>query len=85
MPKLQALKKDTSLKPEQKLEQLKQIAANELDSKITPLLNADLQKKFQEIREEHRRQLIEKIGGELVQKAETSAAQFFDQHAQSKK
>ena len=84
IPKLEALKKNTSLKPVDKLEQLKQIA-DELDSKITPLLNTDQQKKFQEIREEHRRQLIEKIGGELVQKAETSAAQFFDQHAQSKK
>jgi len=84
IPKLEALKKNTSLKPVDKLEQLKQIA-DELDSKIMPLLNADQQKKFQEIREEHRRQLIEKIGGELVQKAETSAALFFDQHAQSKK
>jgi len=81
LPKLKALKKDTSLKPTQKLEQLKQIA-DDLDSKITPLLNADQQKKFQEIREEHRRQLIEKIGGELVQKAENSASGFFDQHAQ---
>jgi hypothetical protein len=81
LPKLQALKKDTSLKPEAKLEQLKAIA-DDLDSKITPLLNADQQKKFQEIREEHRRALIEKIGGQLVQKAETSVSGFFDQHAQ---
>jgi hypothetical protein len=81
MPKLQALKKDTSLKPEQKLEQLKAIA-DDLDSKITPLLNADQQKKFQEIREEHRRALIEKIGSGLVQKAENTASGFFDQHAQ---
>jgi hypothetical protein len=81
LPKLQALKKDTSLKPEQKLEQLKAIA-DDLDSKITPLLNADQQKKFQEIREEHRRALIEKIGTGLVQKAENTASGFFDQHAQ---
>jgi len=82
LPKLKDLKKDTSLKPEQKLEQLKAIA-DDLDSKITPLLNADQQKKFQEIREEHRRQLIEKIGGELVQKAEYSVSGLFtDQHAQ---
>lgn len=81
MPKLQALKKDTSLKSVDKLEQLKQIA-DDLDNKITPLLNADQQKKFQEIREQHRRELMEKIGGELVQKAEYSASGFFDQHAQ---
>jgi hypothetical protein len=82
LPKLKDLKKNTSLKPEEKLEQLKAIA-DDLDSKITPLLNADQQKKFQEIRDEHRRQLIEKIGGELVQKAEYSASGLFtDQHAQ---
>jgi hypothetical protein len=82
LPKLKDLKKNASLKPEQKLEQLKAIA-DDLDSKITPLLNADQQKKFQEIRDEHRRQLIEKIGGELVQKAEYSASGLFtDQHAQ---
>jgi hypothetical protein len=81
IPKLQELKKNTSLKPMDKLEQLKQIS-DELDSKITPLLNADQQKKFQEIREEHRRQLVEKIGGQLVQKGETEIGSFFDQHAQ---
>ncbi|HEX8801848.1 MAG TPA: DUF3604 domain-containing protein, partial [Terriglobales bacterium] len=71
LPKLKELKKNTSLKPEQKLEQLKQIA-DDLDSKIAPLLNADQQKKFQEIREQHRRELMEKIGSEIVQKAEYS-------------
>jgi Protein of unknown function (DUF3604) len=81
LPKLQALKKDTSLKPEAKLEQLKQIA-DELDSKITPLLNADQQKKFQEIREEHRRELIEKLGGQALAKVEAGAANFVDEHPQ---
>jgi hypothetical protein len=81
LPKLKDLKKDTSLKPEQKLEQLKAIA-DDLDSKVTPLLNADQQKKFQEIRDEHRRELIEKIGSGLVQKAENTASGFLDQHAQ---
>jgi len=69
MPKLTALKKDTTLKPEQKLEQLKQIS-DDLDSKITPLLNADQQKKFQAMREEHRRALIEKMAEQVLQKAE---------------
>lgn len=82
LPKLKELKKNTSLKPEAKLEQLKQIA-DDLDSKITPLLNADQQKKFQEIREAHRRELIEKIGSEIVQKAEYSVSGLFtDQHPQ---
>ena len=84
LPKLKDLKKDTSLKPEQKLEQLKAIA-DDLDSKITPLLNADQQKKFQQIRDEHRRELIEKLGGQALAKVEAGAASFFDQHPQSQK
>jgi hypothetical protein len=68
-PKLKALKKDTSLKPEQKLEQLKQIA-DEVDAKITPLLDQQQQQKFQAIREEHRRELIEKLGSQVMQKVE---------------
>jgi hypothetical protein len=47
VPKLEALKKDKTLKPEQKLEQLKQIS-DEVDSKVTPLLDQEQQKKFQE-------------------------------------
>jgi hypothetical protein len=79
IPKLEALKKNTALEPADKLEQLKQIA-DELDSKITPALNADQQEKFQAIREQHRRELIEKLGGQIVQKAENRVSGFFDQH-----
>ena len=77
---LETLKKNTSLKLEDKLEQLKQIA-DSVDGKVTPLLNADQQKKFQEIREEHRRELIEKLGGKLVHKVKTDISGFFDAHA----
>jgi len=56
--------------------------ADDLDSKIKPLLNVDQQKKFQEMHEEHVRELMEKIGGQLVQKAENRVSGFFDQHAQ---
>ena len=66
-PKLEALKKNTSLKPLQKLEQLKQIA-DEVDAKITPLLDPQQQQKFQAIREEHRRELIEKMASQVVEK-----------------
>jgi hypothetical protein len=69
MPKLQELKKDTSLKPEQKLGQLKQIS-DEIDSKVTPLLDQQQQQKFQAMREEHRRQLVEKLAGQVMQKVE---------------
>ena len=69
-PQLEALKKNTSLKPLQKIEQLKQIA-DSVDTKITPLLNPDQQQKFQAIRDEHRRELIEKMASQVVQKVGT--------------
>ena len=69
-PQLEALKKNTSLKPLQKIKQLKQIA-DSVDSKLTPLLNPDQQQKFQAIRDEHRRQLIEKMASQAVEKAGT--------------
>jgi hypothetical protein len=65
-PQLQALKKNTALKPLQKIEQLKQIA-DSVDSKLTPLLNPEQQQKFQAIRDEHRRELIEKMASQVVQ------------------
>ena len=69
-PKLGALKKNTSLSPVQKLEQLKQIA-DEVDAKITPLLDQRQQQKFQAIREEHRRELIEKLSSQVMQKVDS--------------
>jgi hypothetical protein len=69
---LQALKKNTSLKPMDKLEQLKQIA-DSVDGKVTPLLNAEQQQKFQAIRDEHRRQLVEKMASQVKQKVESEA------------
>ncbi len=78
---LEALKKNASLKPLEKLEQLKRIA-DSVDGKITPLLNSDQQQKFQAIREEHRRQLIEKMGSQVLHKVENDVSGFYDQHAQ---
>jgi hypothetical protein len=69
-PQLEALKKNTSLKPLQKIEQLKQIA-DSVDSKLTPLLNPEQQQKFDAIRDEHRRELIEKMASQAVQKVGT--------------
>jgi hypothetical protein len=66
---LGALKKNTSLKPLEKVEQLKQIGSA-IDAKITPLLDPAQQKKFQTMREDMRREMIEKMSGKLVQKAE---------------
>ncbi len=70
MPKLQALKKDKTLKPEEKLEQLKQIS-QDVDARVTPLLDPQQQQKFQAIREEHRRELIEKMADQMVETAES--------------
>ena len=71
---LGALKKNTSLKPLEKVEQLKQIGSA-IDAKITPLLDPQQQQKFQAIREEKRRELIEKMGSAAIQKAETKVKQ----------
>ena len=68
-PQLEALKKNTSLTPLQKVEQLKQISSA-IDAKIMPLLDPPQQKKFQEIREENRRRLIEELGSKVMQKLE---------------
>ncbi len=71
---LGALKKNTSLKPLEKIEQLKQIGSA-IDAKITPLLNPEQQKKFQALRDEKRRELIEKMGNTAIEKAETKVQQ----------
>ena len=68
---LDALKKNTSLKPLDKLEQLKKIA-DDIDAKVTPLLDQQQQQKFQAIREEHRRQLIDKLASQAAQKVESN-------------
>ena len=48
----------------EKLEQLKQIGGA-IDAKIMPLLNPEQQKKFQAMRDEKRRELIEKMGSQV--------------------
>jgi len=72
LKQLGAVKKNTSLKPLEKIEQLKQVGGA-IDAKITPLLNADQQKKFQTMREDMRRDMIEKMGNQLIEKAEAKA------------
>jgi len=66
---LGALKKNTSLKPLDKIEQLKQIGSA-IDGKITPLLDAQQQQKFKTMREDMRRDMIEKMANQGVEKAE---------------
>ncbi len=71
---LGALKKNTSLKPLEKIEQLKQISGA-IDAKIMPLIDPAQQKKFQELRDQMRRDMIEKMGSQAIQKAETKIKQ----------
>ncbi len=70
VPKLMALKKNTSLKPLEKLQQLKQIS-DEVDAKLTPILDEQQKQKFQAIREEHRRELLKKLSSQVMEKAES--------------
>ena len=72
IPKLQALKKDASVSAEDKVRQLRDIAAA-VDAKITPLLNPEQQQKYQAVRDRLRRRLIEKVGSALVEKLEHEA------------
>jgi hypothetical protein len=80
---LEALKKNSSLKPMEKLSQLKQIAEN-VDARITPLLNPAQQQKFQAIRQDHRRELIKKLTGQVMQKAEADISGFYDAHVKTR-
>jgi hypothetical protein len=76
LPKLQDLKKNTSLKPLDKLKQLKEIS-DDVDSKVIPLLDQQQQQKFQQIREEHRRALLKKMAGQVMEKIQTDIKQEF--------
>jgi hypothetical protein len=72
VPKLQALKNDTTLSAVEKVRKLREIGSA-VDAQVTPFLNADQQQKFQAMRERLRRRLIEKAGTELVEKVEKEA------------
>ena len=78
---LGALKKDTALSGPKKLEQLRSIGAS-FDEKIKPLLNADQQSKFQEMREALRRRLLVKIAEQVGAKLEDTAEQRMEKMKQ---
>ena len=76
LKQLGALKKDTSLSAVQKVEQLRQLGVS-FDEKLKPLVNPDQQQKFQALREDFRRRLIEEMAEKAVQKAEGEVKQWF--------
>jgi hypothetical protein len=66
---LQALKKDTSLSAVKKVEELRKLGAS-FDAKIRPLLNAEQQHKFEAMREQMRKKIVEKMTAEAAGKVE---------------
>ena len=72
---LEALKKDTSLSALRKVERLREISSS-FDAKITPMLNAEQQPKFQTLREQMRKQLIERMASEAAHKVESELKQL---------
>jgi hypothetical protein len=70
LTQLQALKKDASLGALKKVDRLREIG-KDFDAKMTPLLNAEQQQKFQGVREQMRRQIIETVLGDVVHKLES--------------
>jgi hypothetical protein len=69
LPQLEALKKDTASTTEQKVKRLKEIG-DSIDTKISPLLNAQQQAKFKQMREERRRRMVERMVNKELDKVE---------------
>ena len=78
---LEALKKDTSLSGQKKLEQLRDIGVS-FDEKMKPLLNAEQQSKFEQMREALRRRMLVKMAGEVGAKLEDTAEQRLEKMKQ---
>ena len=60
----------------QKVEALRKIGVS-FDEKISPLLNAEQQKKFQALREQMRRRMIEEAAEQALGKAKVAVEQWF--------
>jgi DNA-binding transcriptional MerR regulator len=75
------LKPDTSLSGLKKIERLRELGVS-FDEKISPLLNAEQQPKFQEMREALRRRMLVKMAGEVGAKLEDTADQRLEKMKQ---
>jgi hypothetical protein len=60
LPKMKALKSNTTMPPLQKARQMKEIS-NETDAKLKPILNPQQYEKWEQIRAEERQQMIQKM------------------------
>ena len=74
-----ALNKETASSGLKKVERLREIGTS-FDAKMMPPLNPEEQKKFQTLRDEARRKMIETVGSAALQKAEGKAKEFLDSH-----
>ena len=73
---LQALKKDTSLSAVRKIERVREIGSS-IDEKLTPLINPEQQQKFQALRDELRKRLVDKVATEASGKIEADVKSWF--------
>ena len=73
---LGALKKNTSLSGMQKVEELRKIGVS-FDEKIKPLLNAQQQPKFQAMREQMRKRIIEQMAQKAFEKTKSEVESWF--------
>jgi hypothetical protein len=76
LKQLGELKKDTKLSGVQKVEALRKLGVS-FDEKISPLLNPDQQQKFQAMREQMRRRILEEAATTALQKGKAAVATWF--------
>ena len=75
LKQLGELKKDTKLSGLQKVEALRKLGVS-FDEQISPLLNAEQKQKFQAMREQMRRRLVEGAVDQAVDKLKSAASTF---------
>ena len=63
VPKLKALKADTSIPPMQKAMKLRQIS-EDTDAKLQPILTPEQNQKWQQMRAQERQQMMQKMGNQ---------------------
>ncbi len=76
LKQLGALKKNTSLSALQKVEEVRKLGVS-FDERIRPLLDAEQQQKFEAMREQLRRRMIESIADDALRKLRGGVATWF--------
>ena len=79
LKQLGELKSDTKLSGLQKIEALRKLGVS-FDQQLAPLLNPDQQQKFQELREQMRRRIIEEAASQGAAEGEGGSASVVCQH-----